>query len=574
MAKTLIFYAETARYDFKIYDLGTTYQGFDFVPPVEIYVGDWDINYQAQDSMLPGLVPSTCTVSFYLDGATPPIGDFRSVFRTAEPDWVLEVHDGLNVVWRGFITPDLGEIEVSNGKRFIKVVASDGFQMLDKKAEYFKTDIVRSHTSIIATVFTFCELINVFEDGFYVGEHYQPINSIIGFTNQGGLFVTGTPREGLIFDELEPRSSREVIQDICTTFNLQLFQDKGSLVFRSCHIKTPAWYNLYDSGGSFVGRITPGGPSQNLVVFTNGTELYRPAVAEARIRHPYVGSPFIWYVPGNFIPYVNVQVGNPVSDGTTEIDFNGTLRIKYSLPPFFGPSMVTVQWEATFQYDGFYWDGAEWDDSPTTVFFTASFLAENPSASDALFTEDEAVNNYKLEDMPAIGSKPLIFNLTASQTAGDDIGPLEVTATAIFEYKQGAPVYVIYIADNTKRVNGITLELLTTLGDIRQEPISGSFAVLPGSIRYWSVIPRTGNGLANTFWDANRNEIGQIVAEQIARKAYQPQQYYELDLEGNVSYNHTLTWEGVDYKPLNLTISERSTRVTYREFIDGNLEPL
>jgi hypothetical protein len=43
MPKTLVFYATTARYDFKIYDLGTTYQGFDFLPPVEVQVGDWEI---------------------------------------------------------------------------------------------------------------------------------------------------------------------------------------------------------------------------------------------------------------------------------------------------------------------------------------------------------------------------------------------------------------------------------------------------------------------------------------------------------------------------------------------------
>jgi len=80
MPKTLVFYATTARYDFKIYDLGTTHQGFDFAPPVEVYVGDWEIAYQPQDSTLPGIIPSSCTVSFYLEGATPTIDDFREVF--------------------------------------------------------------------------------------------------------------------------------------------------------------------------------------------------------------------------------------------------------------------------------------------------------------------------------------------------------------------------------------------------------------------------------------------------------------------------------------------------------------
>lgn len=572
MAKTLVFYANTARYTFKVYDLGTTYQSFEFLPPAEIYVADWDISYQPQDNTLPGIVPSTCTTRFYLDAATPSIDDFRTIFKKAEPEWILEVSEGLNIVWRGFITPDLGEIEVRNGKRFIKVVASDGFQMLAKKADYFTEESVVPFTDIIATVFTFCGLSYAFDDGYYVSEHFNITNSTTGYTNQGGLWITGTPRDGLIFDENEARSSRTVIESICTTFNLQLFQDKGSLIFRSCHIKTPAWYNYYDTGGDFIGRITPTAPTQSITVFTDGTEMYRPAISECRIRHPYSGSSIIWYQPSNYLTYDNTQIGNPVSDGTTEIDYNGTLRIIYSLPPFFGPTTVSVEWVVTFQYDGFYWDDVQWLDTPTTVKFTKSFVAENPGAITALFTEDLTINNYKLEDLPALGSQAFNFTVEASQTSGTDIGTLTPRATATFEYKAGAPQYIIYIADNTSRANGVTLDLNTFVADVRQQPVSGLYTVLPSSIRYWPAT-RTGNGLSNAFWDAQGNEIVELVSQQIARKAFRTQQYYEIELDGNISYNHTLTWDGVDYKPVNLTMAERSTRVTYREFIDGDLIP-
>lgn len=569
MAKTLVFYATTARYDFKIYDLGTTYQGFDFLPPVEVEVADWDISYQPNDNVLPGIVPSVCTARFFINGATPTIEDFRTVLKTAEPDWVLEVHEGLAVVWRGFITGDLGEIEVANGKRFIKLVATDGFQMLDKKADYFTSTTVKPFTDIIAQVFTFCELINVFEDGYYVSQHFQPLNSISGFTNQGGLWISGTPRQGLIFEENEARSSREVIEDICTAFNLQLFQDKGSLVFRSCHIKTPAWYNLYDSGGDFVGRITPPATTVTEQVFTDGTEMYKPAVAEGRIRHPYYGTPYIWYVPGNQLAYNNFKIGTAVSTGTTEVDFNGTLQIRYELPPFFGPSTVDVDFSLVFQYDGFYWNGTTWTQTFSVITFSITFTAENPSASPALFLEDKVINNYKMTNLPALGSEPFYFTVDADQVSGLDIGDLEATSTAIFEYKAGAPAYVIYIADNTSRVNGTTLDLATSIGDIRQDNTN----VLPGSIRYWSTTNRAATSSTNAFWDSSRRELVDLVGIQIARKAFRTHQYYELELNGNISYNHTLTWEGVDYKPVNLTISERSTRVTYREFIDGDLIP-
>jgi hypothetical protein len=573
VAKTLVFFANTARYTFKVYDLGTTYQSFDFLPPLEVNVADWDIAYQPLDNTLPGVVPSVCTTRFYLDAATPSIEDFRTIFKTAEPEWLLEVHEGLNVVWRGFITPDLGEIEVRNGKRFIKVVASDGFQMLAKKADYFTDNSsILPFTDIIATVFTFCGFSYAFEDGYYVSEHFNITNSTTGYTNQGGLWITGTPRDGLIFDENEARSSREIIDSICTTFNLQLFQDKGSLVFRSCHIKTPAWYNYYDTGGDFIGRITPPASTQGITVFTDGTEMYRPAISECRIRHPYSGSSIIWYRPGNQIDYDNTAIGNPVSDGTTEIDFNGTLRIRYTLPPNFPPTVSTFELHLTFQYDGFYWDGAAWTKTPSFVTFTLNTLVENPNPFETVADEFYTVHNYKMTDIPALGSQPFYFTVDAVQTAGTDVGPLISTSTAIFEYKAGAPEYIIYIADNTSRVNGVTLDLNTFVADIRQEPVSGSFTVLPSSIRYWPAT-RTGNGLSNAFWDAEGNEIVELVSQQITRKAFRTQQYYEIELDGNISYNHTLTWDGVDYKPVNLTMAERSTRVTYREFIDGDLIP-
>ena len=62
------------------------------------------------------------------------------------------------------------------------------------------------------------------------------------------------------------------------------------------------------------------------------------------------------------------------------------------------------------------------------------------------------------------------------------------------------------------------------------------------------------------------------ITYQLGRKNYRPRQYYEIELDGVVRYNHTFTWGGVDYKPVNLQITERSTRVTYAEWVDGDLE--
>lgn len=563
MVKVLLQTSTTARFNFALYAIDAP---FSPAPGLEFTVADYEISYQAQDTILPGIIPSQLTLQVF---GGLGIGNYRTIMSDAKGRYIIEMREGLSLVWRGLMVPDLCSIELVNGQRFVKLSFSDGFQTLERKADFFTQNVVKKHTSILGEIFTACKLNEVFNDGFFVSEHYQPINSISGFSNQGGLFVTGTTREGLIFGELEARNCKEIIDSICTTFNLNLFQDKGSLVFRSCHIKTPAWYNLYNFIGGFVTRITPPTYTQDPEVFAEGVEMYRPAIAEARLSHPYLGSPYIWYFPGNYLSYNATQIGNPVSNGTTEIDFNGTLRITYSLPAFFGPAIVDVDWVLTFQYDGFWWDGSQWVDTPSTVKFTKKFTAENPNPDPGIFTEDQAVNNYKMDSVPAIGSEPFLFTVEAQQSGGVDIGDLSPTATAIFEYKAGAPDYIIYIADNSAKVNGITVDLNTNLGDIRQNNQN----VLPGSIRYFSSVPPTGNGLTNTVWDASRNELGQLVADQIARKAYQPQQYYEIELDGNVSYNHTFTWEAVDYKPLNLTMSERSTRVTYRAFIDGELEP-
>lgn len=566
MAKTLVFYAKTARYDFKIFDLGTTYQGFDFTPPLEIGVADWSIDYSPQDNVLPGIVPSSCSASFFPLLDTPTYTDFRTIFFTSTPDWVLEVHEGINVVWRGFITPDLGEIEVTNGKRFVKITATDGFQFLDKKADYFTVQEVKNFTSTIGKVFTFCELINLFEDGFYISEHYQPTNNIVSFTNQGGMFVTGTYRDGLIFANNEPKSSRQVIQDICTAFNLQLFQDKGSLVFRSCHIKTPAWYNNYDSGGAFIVRITPPAYTQSVVVYSDGLELYKPSTAEVRITAPYVGSVFIWNEGATFLAYDNLQIGNPVSDGTADIRFNGELRARYTLPGNYPPTNRTITFKLTYKYNGFYYNGSTWGTTPVTIDYVVNFLAENPLPDPALFEETVTINNYDLENLPAIGSEPFYFTVTGT----GNVGGLTFAAQATFEYKNGAPDYVTYIADNTSRVLGQTLELQSSVTDI----VQNNATVLPGSFRWYSSAATvTGNGNANVKWSNDFNQLLEIVANQIARKAYRTQQYYELELDGNFTYNHTFTWGAVDYKMVNLSMQERSTRVTYREFIDGNLIP-
>lgn len=561
MAKTLVFYATTARYDFKIYDLGTTYQGFDFAPPVEISVADWEISYQPQDSTLPGIIPSTCTTSFYMEGATPTYDDFREVFKTAKPDWVLEVHEGLNVVWRGFITPDLGQIEVINGKRFIKVVATDGFQLLEKRADFIQSDAAIAFTDYIAFIFTFCKISDVF-NGFYVSEHFTPTGSY----PEGGLYWTGTLRQKFAYVDNEPVTSTEIINLILQAFNLQLFQDKGEIVFRSCHIETPAYYYVYDTGGDYLGKIYPPATTQNLVVYSDGTEMYKPAVREVFYEITEPAGEYIKDESSQYKTRLNYFVNNATPTGSNHIDYDAYIRARLSFDAGFTGDTIEVEYEVQIKFGNYFWNGTDWVTTIATATFTKQEFVPGPGPliHDIVYH----VNNYHLDTLPFIGTQQIYITVTASQVAGYNADSITVTSNLLMTYHNAFPDKTIHYADNTARQNGINVNFTSPIGDL-QGPSSGTPTA--GEIRLFINAPRTAS-VGNISWDANRRYLANLVVEQIARKAYRSHQYYELELDGNVSYNHTVTWGSVDYKPINLTMSERSTRVTYREFIDGDLE--
>lgn len=560
MAKTLVFYATTARYDFKIYDLGTTYLGFDFAPPVEVYVGDWDISYQPQDNILPGIVPSTASVSFYLEGATPTIDDFRQVFLTATPEWVLEITKGVDPIWRGFVTPDLGQIEVINGKRFIKVVASDGFQMLEKRADYIQADTVIPFTTYLAQIFAFCKITDLFI-GFYISEAFAPYGVT---TTEGGLYWTGTIRNGLAYTDGEPRTSKDIVLDICKAFNLQMFQDKGSIIFRSCHLTTPAYYNYY-SDGSFIGKIYPPAGTQSLVVYSDGTEMYKPAVREVLYLINQPSSNYIKDEGANFKNRVNYFVNDATPTGANHIRYNATLRARLSFDAGFPGDTIDVEFYVQIKFGNYYWNGSDW----TTVVSIADFHKTEFVGGPGPLVHDieKSVPNYDLDLFPSIGTQQIYITVTANQTSGYPADSITATSTLLMTYHNDFPDQIPHYADNTLRQNGVDIRLENEMGDI---PGAAVVASTPGQIQRFISAPRT-SAVGNIAWDVNGRYLANLVAEQIARKSFRSHQYYELELDGNVTYNHTTLWGAKYYKPINLSISERSTRVTYREIIDGNL---
>jgi len=557
VAKVLFATAETAAHQWVLWGIDAPLSP---APGVEFNIASWEVSYQAQDAITPGIIPSTCNVEVY-GGFN--IGDWRTILSDAYGRYVLEQKSGLDVIWRGFLVPDACSIELINGQRFIKLTFSDGFQMLDRRADFYQFTGTKAFTDQIADAFNLCNLWDCYQ-GFFVSEHYQPTNKTIT-GNYGGLWWTGCIQEGLWFKDGEYRTYREAIQDICTTFGFQLFQDKGELVFRVAWLQTPAWYNLYSKLGGFVGRITPGGASITPQVYSDGSELYKPAFREVFITHNQPSQGVIRDESSNNKERDNYFVANATPTGANHIDFDSYLYMNLAFDSGFPGGAINVEFYVTIQFGNYYWDGANWTTTPSFVTYTKKdTFGPGPSLESMVYH----INNKHLDNFPQIGTEPLYYTVTGTQTTGYPATSIEVTATMYFAYHNDDPNTTIYYADNTKRVNGVTTQLSTEVGDIWRS--SAILSAIAGEIRCFTTTART-TAYGNIFWDTDQNLLLTLVAYQLARKSYQPSQYYEIDLHGTYSYNHSFTWDSVVYKPVNLSFNDRDSRATYRAYIDGDI---
>jgi hypothetical protein len=492
------------------------------------------------------------------------VSDYRTMLADAKGRYIIEMREGVDIIYRGFLVPDLCQIEVINGQRFIKLSFSDGFQMLDRRADFYQFSGTVSFSEQIWYAFDNCNLFDAF-DYFMVSEHREPTNKGIT-TNEGGVWWTGCISDGFWQIDGEYRTYLEVVTDICNTFGLQLFQDKGQLVFRSIEYKTPSWYNVYGIYGTFADRITPAATTASPVVYSDGSELYKPAFREVFLTHNKPSQGIIRDESTNNKERDNYYVGNVTPTGANHIDWDSVLDMRLDFDSGFTGGSINVEFYVTIQFGNYYWNGTDWTTTSSFITYTAkSTFGPGPS----LETIQVTIFSAHLDTLPSIGTEPLYYTVEGTQTSGYQADSILVRATMKFAYHDANPNTTIYYADNTGRVNGTTESLTTELGDIWTS--SGVAPALPGEIRCWATSART-VAYGNNFWDADQNLLLERIAYQLARKNYRPRQYYEIELDGVVRYNHTFTWEGVDYKPVNLQISERSTRVTYAEFIDGDLE--
>jgi len=566
VANQLIATANTFGYSFAIWAIDPPFSPL----PYTFDVASWDIQYDALDNNQPGIIPAVCTMQVLINQADST-NNLRNILEDANGIYFLKITQGINVVYCGFLTPDLGSIEVRNGQRFIKLVASDGFQMLDKTSELYQYTGVQPFTTQIYDVLNYFDFWDLFQ-GFAISEHYAPTGAVD--TLKGGMYWTGCIQEGLYYDlngtQKDYRSVRQVLEDICTTWGLQLFQEKGLLVFRSVLTKTPAWYNFYLTQGSFLGRITGYASSPiSTEVFTDGTELYKPASRQVFITHNQVATDYLKSENATYKARYNYYVADATPTGANHLDYYAELRAKATVQPNYPFQNVEFTFYVYIQFANYWWTGTVWSTTQTAIVFTDSRHIENLSP-DTPSLEDftHSINNYHTGDLPNVGSQPLYITVEAIQTDGDDLDGYATTSTMEFRYHGDSPNATIYYADNTKKRNGVDIALTTSIADRWQT--SAISSPIAGEIRRFLNSTRNTNG-GNLYWDADNNYLVTKVAVTLARSAYKPQQYYELELNNTVGYNHTYTWEGVDYKPLNLSFNDQSTTVTYRQWVDGDL---
>lgn len=549
-------YANTAQYTFKIYDVGNVASW----TPVEMTVASWEVNYEAVDKVLPGIVPSTFSGSFF-GGLN--MGTWRSILADAVNNYAVEICDGVNIFWRGFIIPDQGSIEVINGQRFIKIVASDGFQLFDRKSNTYKFSGVKRFTDQIAESLTKLNFWNLY-DGFLVSEAFLP-NSAYSY-DEGALLWTGSISEGLWWEDYQYATYREFFESLCTSFGLQLFQDKGYLVFRNVYDKTPAYYYYYNYAGSFLGRFAPTGQTFTPTVGTDGLELYKPALREFYIIHDAENAQGIFYDDPISRTRVNQLLGLAQPSGSNYFRLDSTLSITLVLPPYYPSQKVDVEVRGQFRFNGYYWNGTSWTTTPSNVvLYTFANTVSNPTSGESLELFSHGISNYHLGIFPSVPEDTFYFTLEVEQVLGADVTTITYGNTLTLTYQGAAPAQTTYYADNTARLNGVSETQTTNLGDL-----FGIVTAAPKQLRAMTAATGTASS-ATGAWNNTVYPLLELVAYYTTRKNAQAHQYYEIDLTTPVWYNHLFEWGTDEYKPVNLSISERNTRVTYKKDIDYDL---
>ena len=578
MAIQLFAYAKSKGYDVKIY-ADTTAVAYT---PFEFSVADWKVTYDSQDLYRPGILASRLEVTAPITQGTLT-QNLETVLQDGDGIFYMTLSKNMGDLWKGYATPSAGTIEVINGQRFISLVAGDGFHLLNIPSDAYTYTGTKAFTDQIADIFERLNMWRVF-NGFLVSKDLTRIYNSSGLYDS--LFLCGTRHNGVYNTGTSFRSFREVLEGICAAFSLQMYQDKGYIVFRD-FTKPESSFNVYNTDGTYQTNISYTG-TQTMNVISGGTKMYQPPLRLTDMRFMYENEPYqhiqdqydrtIHYtfntVDGTYTLNNYVDLGTYFADGVAHIDYDMDIRIRYTIPAGYSDTVVwTIR--VYFFLGDYTTDGTTWTNVTTEyVQFTPNDHPSgdpfNPEPGSFVYS----TNNSHLPTVPSIGEVSLGIYVEAEQTSGaplDDIQPAEAK-WEIVQHGSTSP-YRGYRADNSRRKLGEDVTYTTYFGDLSNfgggTPADQQIVYM-GPSQTVSTWPSTWvetlpNGTLNS------NNLLQITANRIAQRRSVPLEYYELDLHETSAVTHIGSWNSVEYYPVNIEYSHNGSRVTYAKITNLNV---
>ena len=577
MAIQLFAYAESKGYDVKLY-ADTTAVSYN---PFEFTVADWKVVYNSRDAYEPGVIGSRMEVIAPITQGTFT-QNLEAVLQDGDGTFYMTLSKNMGDLWKGYVTPAVGTIEVVNGQRFITLIAADGFHLLDLPSIGYSYTGRKAFTDQIADMLLRTSLSRVF-NGFLVSKDISRVFNSSG--DYDSLYLTGHTHTGVYNEGTTFRSWKEVLEGICSAFGLRIYQDHGYLVFQDM-TKPASSFNVYTPEGIYQTNIDYQG-TQEMTVVTGGTKMYLPPLRVTNLQHLYTNELFEvsnqtyqrtiqWVYDWAAEEYVQqnwVDLGTFFTDGVSHIDYDMSIEVRYTIP---GGFMEMVEWDIKLYFflGDYTTDGGIWTNLSTEYVSIKQnqYVSGDPEPTPGLFTYN--INNSHLPTVPGAGELSLGMFIEVTQIAGGDLDAgLAKAKWKLYQHGSTSP-YRGYRADNSRRRLGQDVTYTSYFGDL---PDYGASDPVDQQIVYMG--PFQNGKIWPSIWfetlpdgTVNANSLLQLTVNKIAQRRAVPLEYYELDLHETTAVTHTATWGGVEYFPVNVEYSYDGSRVTYARIVNLPLE--
>lgn len=560
MAQQRLSYGSFDGYFFSIYyDTDKFSPGFSPAPGFQGYeeeVATWSLRYEGQDAYEPGIRPSRFSLALVMRDAY-----LRSILQSSTGGVWLKVWKNLSLEWAGFCTPDLGEIEVSNGVRFITLEFTDGFGILDYQANEYVFVNPKPFSQQIAEMFTRLEFTYLW-DGMLVSNTVKAANSGSG---KDGIYWTGTIQEGHYYEpgETSWHTYRKVIDDMLVALGLRMYQEKGYLVLREVSSDTPSQWTAYDWQGNYVHTFNFANSGAANVI-AGGTEMYLPSVRSTEITLT-AADPLIKLISTK-APRINFYIGHVITNytGTNHLDGYASMVAYFDVAAGTTRTDVFFDVQCVIRVGSYYFNGTSWSTTPSQFLVVNNHkdTIENLGTSDATIAGlPFAITNFHTSDLPDAGLAPCYVSYIIEEASGPypGIQVARIDSSIEYYYHGDYTDKTVYVVDNGYQRFGVDKAYSVNIGDLPgASPIAKQ-------LRAFYQEPRGVATLVPSSWEGD--SLLHYTAYKLAQKQSIPQQYYELDIDERVTLGHTATWGSTNYTPINIEVNSDGTRVTYVEQI-------